>query len=443
MGDFHIDQQTTKDLQLLDDGGDSVFACFNQTITYGGEDALRDLFRKPLTDREQLRQRTASIKCLIDRVGELTLDKTAVDFMDYYLKRPDSPASFSVYVGIRNATAHFFSPSQTYYTMRRGIAEVFDILAFIATWCETYPPGGDSPIVADLRESVGKLTRHPLLAAHVEAPEKRIKRYDLERIDYLLRKKYRHDMLELLDQLYQLDAYYAIACATRARGFTFPEFSDDEALVLDGVFHPLLDNPTPNSIALDSHRRLNFITGANMSGKSTLMKAVGIAVYLAHLGFPVPAARMQLCLLDGLITTINLADDINEGYSHFYNEVKRVKLVAERLSQTDRLLVIFDELFRGTNVKDAYEGSLRIAQAFVAINKGFFIVSTHIVEVAQELAANRHIRFDYLPIDMVDGKPVFDYRLRAGITDDRIGLWILENEGVFALLSPDRPKAGW
>ena len=434
MGDFHIDQQTIKDLQLLDDGGDSVFACFNQTITYGGEDALRDLFRKPLTDREQLLQRTANIKFLVDRVNELTLDKTAVDFMDYYLKRPDSPTSFSVYAGIRNATAHFFSPSQTYYTKRRGIAEVFDILAFIGTCCETYPPGDDNPIVADLRESLGKLTQQPLLAAHVDAPTKRIKRYDLERIDYLLRKKYRQEMLELLDQLYQLDAYYAVARATRDRGFTFPEFHDGEALVLDGVFHPLLDSPTPNSISLDSHRRLNFITGANMSGKSTLMKAVGIAVYLAHLGFPVPAAHMQLCLLDGLITTINLADNINEGYSHFYNEVKRVKLVAEQIHQTDRLLVIFDELFRGTNVKDAYEGSLRIAQAFAAINKGFFIISTHIVEVAQELAANKHIRFNYLPIDMVDGKPLFDYRVREGITDDRIGLWILENEGVFALL---------
>src|SRR3546814_20833413 len=75
------------------------------------------------------------------------------------------------------------------------------------------------------------------------------------------------------------------------------------------------------------------------------------------LGFPVPATRMRTCVLDGLITTINLADNIGAGYSHFYTEVKRVKLVAERIQQTDRLLVIFDELFRGTNVKEAYERS--------------------------------------------------------------------------------------
>ena len=143
---------------------------------------------------------------------------------------------------------------------------------------------------------------------------------------------------------------------------------------------------------------------------------------------------MQTCVLDGLITTINLPDNFGAGYSHFYTEVKRVKFVAERIRQRDRLLVIFDELFRGTNVKDAYEGSLRVVQAFTDINKGFFIISTHIVEAAKDLATYKNIQFNYLPTEMINGKPVFDYRLREGITDDRIGLWILENEGVFSVL---------
>lgn len=440
MDEFLIDKQTCVDLQLLDDGGDSVFACFNHTATHGGEDALRELFRKPLTDRGELQARMSNIRFFVDNAVELAFDKSAIDFMDYYLKRPDRPTSFSVYAGICNATAHFFSPNQTYYTKRRGIAEVFDTLAFIGKLCKAYPSDGDNPILAGLREPLTRLTEHPLLGAHIASPQKRIKRYDVERIDYLLRNKYHRETLTLLDEVYLLDAYYAVATASRVHGFTFPEFQDNEALILEGVFHPLINHPTPNNVSLVPDRRLNFITGANMSGKSTLMKAVGIAVYLAHLGFPVPAARIQTCVLDGLITTINLTDDISVGYSHFYNEVKRVKLVAERIHQTDRLLVIFDELFRGTNVKDAYEGSLRIVQAFAAINKGFFIISTHIVEAAQELAASKHISFNYLPIDMAEGKPVFDYRLRDGITNDRIGLWILENEGVFALLSPYHRK---
>src|SRR3546814_8035372 len=163
-------------------------------------------------------------------------------------------------------------------------------------------------------------------------------RYHVERIDYLLRNKYHHETLNLLDQVYLLDAYDAIAIAVRKHGFTFPEFCDDEALLLEGVFHPLLNHPTPNDLSFRPDRRLNFSTGANMAGKSTLMKAVGIAVYLAHLGFPVPATRMRTCVLDGLITTLHLADNIRAGYSHFYTEVKRVKPVAETIQQTDHLM---------------------------------------------------------------------------------------------------------
>jgi len=107
-----------------------------------------------------------------------------------------------------------------------------------------------------------------------------------------------------------------------------------------------------------------------------------------------------------------------------------------------KLLVIFDELFRGTNVKDAYDGSLRIIQALSGLNNGFFMVSTHIVEVAQALAAHAKISFNYLRINMDGERPVFDYQLRGGITDDRIGLWILQNEGVFELLAVKNSETG-
>lgn len=434
MDPFYTDKQTLSDLQLLDDGPDSVFACFNKTITYGGEDALRELFRKPLTDLNQLQQRSATIRFLMDQVDEFRLDKTTVDFLDYYLKSPERPVSFSVYRGIRNTVKFFFSPNQAFYAKRRGIAEMVDTLMFIKQFGETHPEGNNIPLLADLQESLHKLTQHPILKKLVNAPQRRLKRYTLEQIDFLLRKEYYQETLTLLDQLYFLDAYCAVASTSRARGFTFPTFQEKENLSLEGVFHPLVSNPVANAVILDTDKRVNFITGANMSGKSTLMKATGIAVYLAHIGFPVPASRMETCILDGLITTINLADNINDGYSHFYSEVKRVKLVAQQINQSDRLLVIFDELFRGTNIKDAYDGSLRIIQAFSGLDKGFFMVSTHIVEVAQALSTNGKIAFNYLPSRMEKERPVFDYQLRGGITDDRIGLWILQNEGIFELL---------
>lgn len=70
-----------------------------------------------------------------------------------------------------------------------------------------------------------------------------------------------------------------------------------------------------------------------------------------------PADAMETTVFNGLVTTINLPDNINQGLSHYYTEVKRVKEVAESLLHRDKLFIIFDELFRGTNVKDAFDGS--------------------------------------------------------------------------------------
>src|SRR5690606_8324642 len=150
---------------------------------------------------------------LMDQVTELPLDKTTVDFLDYYLRSPERPVSFSFYQGIRNAVKFFFSPTQAFYAKRRGIAEMIDTLVFIKQLGETYPEGNKIPLLADLQDSLHKLTQHPLLARLVDAPNHRLKRYTIEQIDFLLRKEYHQETLTLLDQVYFLDAYYAVASA--------------------------------------------------------------------------------------------------------------------------------------------------------------------------------------------------------------------------------------
>lgn len=107
-----------------------------------------------------------------------------------------------------------------------------------------------------------------------------------------------------------------------------------------------------------------FLTGANMAGKSTFMKTFGIVVYLAHMGFPLPVKKMRFSVQNGMYTTINLPDNMMLGYSHFYAEVQRLKKVAEQVGRIGNLVIVFDELFRGTNVKDAHEATLAVMEAF-------------------------------------------------------------------------------
>ena len=178
-----------------------------------------------------------------------------------------------------------------------------------------------------------------------------------------------------------------------------------------------------------------------MAGKSTLMKAFGINIYLAHMGFPVSASKMEFSVKDGIYSSINVPDDLNQGYSHFYAEVLRVKKVAAAVSSGKDLVVIFDELFKGTNVKDAYEATLAVTAAFSAYRNCAYIISTHIIEAGEVLTHQcNNILPLYLPTIMNGNIPTYTYQLRAGISADRHGMMIIENEGIIDLLENTPPE---
>lgn len=243
--------------------------------------------------------------------------------------------------------------------------------------------------------------------------------------------------MKILYYVYLLDVYMAVANVAKERGFVFAKAhpNDKNTLVMKGAFHPFLTNPVGNTITVDENSNVIFLTGANMAGKSTFMKSFGITVFLAHVGFPVPAKEMEFSVQNGMFTTINLPDNLSMGYSHFYAEVLRVKKVAQQVRQTQHLIVVFDELFRGTNVKDAYDATVAVTEAFAGIRNCTFIISTHIIEAGEVLKERcDNINFVYLPTKMEGSKPVYTYTLAPGITDDRHGMMIVNNEHIIEII---------
>ena len=185
-----------------------------------------------------------------------------------------------------------------------------------------------------------------------------------------------------------------------------------------------------------------FLTGANMAGKSTFMKSFAVSVYLAHMGFPVAAKEMTFSLHDGIYTSINVPDNLSMGYNHFYAEVLRVKHVAEEVATDKQLVIIFDELFKGTNVKDAYDGTVSIVDAFSKRN-GTFIISTHIMEAGEALRKeNSQLFFKFLPTIVKGHVPTYPYILEDGITDDRQGMIIIQNEKILDIINGTVGKPG-
>jgi DNA mismatch repair ATPase MutS len=95
---------------------------------------------------------------------------------------------------------------------------------------------------------------------------------------------------------------------------------------------------------------------------------------------------------------------------------------------------MFDELFKGTNVKDAYDGTLAVTEAFSGYRGCLFIVSTHIIEVGEALKGHSNIHCVYMPTVMDGAHPRYTYKLQEGITADRQGMMIIQNEGILELI---------
>lgn len=197
----------------------------------------------------------------------------------------------------------------------------------------------------------------------------------------------------------------------------FPDLAaGDPVFEANAIGHPLLPAAVsvPNDVGLGgANPHLLVVSGSNMSGKSTLLRTVGLNAVLAQAGAPVRATRLRMTPL-ALGATLRLQDSLQEGRSRFYAEILRISEVV-RLAKTRSVLFLFDELLAGTNSHDRLEGSTGILTGLINLG-AIGLVTTHdlaltvIVDRLGDKAANVYFedRFE-------DGELHFDYRLRPGV----------------------------
>ncbi len=253
---------------------------------------------------------------------------------------------------------------------------------------------------------------------------------------HFIRYGYKHNMLDLVVLYAQIDAWYGMARAVQKFGLIFPEFVQNEQPVIEakGLYHLLVQQPVAYDVVLNQKTNFLFLTGANMAGKSTFIKSVGASVFLAHIGMGVPAQQMKLTLFDGMLSNINVVDNISKGESYFYNEVQRIKATITKISDGKKWLILIDELFKGTNVQDAMKCSSTVIEGFLKIKNSLFILSTHLYEIGEELKKHPNIDFKYFETSVINDQLHFPYQLKDGISNDRLGYLILKREGVVEML---------
>jgi len=191
-------------------------------------------------------------------------------------------------------------------------------------------------------------------------------------------------------------------------------WTQETTLAATDLIHPLISpaKAISNSIDFDQDHRLVILTGANMSGKTTFMRTLGINCVLANLGLSPFGTSLTLSPIQ-LYTSMRNSDNLGESVSSFYAELSRIHNLIERLESGEPLFFLLDEILKGTNTQDRISGSealiLQILQT-----KGFGIISTHDIELSElEQSVEKVLNFSFHS-EILDKSIDFDYKIKKG-----------------------------
>ena len=188
-----------------------------------------------------------------------------------------------------------------------------------------------------------------------------------------------------------------------------PEFSAKE------LGHPLIE-PTKsvvNDFSTAGRGQINIITGSNMAGKSTFLRAVGINMVLGSMGAPVNASAMKFSPL-AVMSSMRIKDNLEESTSTFYAELKKLKTIIDAVKKNKPVFILLDEILRGTNSHDRHTGSKALIRQLLA-DQAIGLVATHDLELAslsEEYPGVHNYHFD---VQVKAEELYFDYKLKPGI----------------------------
>ncbi len=212
----------------------------------------------------------------------------------------------------------------------------------------------------------------------------------------------------------------------------FPVFAEGAAsFEAEALGHPLVQAHAcvRNDVSITGEMRVLLVSGSNMSGKSTLLRAIGMNVVLAMAGAPVRAGRLRLTPLQ-VGASIRVNDSLREGSSRFYAEITRLRQVFDCAGKNPPLLFLLDELLQGTNSKDRRIGAEGIVRALVE-RGAMGLVSTHDLALTDiGGSVEGHLHNVHFQDEFANGRMSFDYKLREGVVTKSNGLDLMRSIGL-------------
>lgn len=252
----------------------------------------------------------------------------------------------------------------------------------------------------------------------------------------LWREKHAKDLLVWLDMVGEMEAY----CSLATFAFNHPDYiypvltSTPFELRASALGHPLMpaERCVRNDVNIAKKPFFVIVTGANMAGKSTYLRTVGVNYLLACIGAPVWADKMSL-YPSLLITRLRTTDSLTENESYFFAELKGLKRIIDLLKEGRELFIILDEILKGTNSMDKQKGSLALIQQFIQMHTDGMIATHDLVLGSLADTFPDHIKNYCFEADITHDELTFSYRMREGVAQNMNACFLMKKMGIVGL----------
>lgn len=314
------DKQTYADLSITESVYDEQPLCslFMKTETKQGKSLMLEWIMYPLSDWETICKRQKAIDW--EFLPDLPLNEEELDFIEYYLGYRDQIRRNNILFTCAGLIDRLVRYDPNRYVICRGVKLVVHMLHRLKEWVT----GARDNMPKLLKEAAGTI-RGILYGSELEevleqtSDEKaRLSIYAVDKYDYLFRCTRLLSIKELLSIIYLLDVCRTAHRIAREKKLNCtPKMVQAMEFSVEGVVHPFVKNAQRNNWEM-SQGNISLFTGSNMAGKSTTLKALTLAVWLAHCGLPVFAESMTCPVYEGIYTSINLPDSLRDGREPFY-----------------------------------------------------------------------------------------------------------------------------
>nr|WP_320059934.1 hypothetical protein [uncultured Bacteroides sp.] len=247
------------------------------------------------------------------------------------------------------------------------------------------------------------------------------------------KENYAFEMPKWLKAIGEMDAFCSLATfAYNHPDYTYPQISSS-ALRIKGekLGHPLMnrDKCVKNDLSIEKRPFFVIVTGANMAGKSTYLRTVGINYLLACIGSPVCASQMEIYPAK-LITCLHTTDSLVGNESYFFAELKRLKLIIDKLNANEDLFIILDEILKGTNSVDKQKGSLALIKQFMSLQTNGIIATHDLALSSLQNNFPNNIRNYCFEADINKNELLFSYKMKEGVAQNMNACFLMKKMGI-------------